>query len=198
VRSNGGMKSDGSPGGNGNLAGEGGARRSARADFETRLRSGDRLELRAWLRLLTCTSLIERRVRQHLRDSFGTTLPRFDLLAQLDRAPAGLAMGDLSRRLMVSNGNVTGLIDRMAAEGLVARSTAPGDRRIQLVRLTRAGKAAFDKMTPAHERWIASMMANFGRTELAQLQSLLASLKRSLEATEAPAKRAQKRRKEAR
>jgi DNA-binding MarR family transcriptional regulator len=163
-------------------------RRPARADFETRLSNADRLELRAWLRLLTCTSLIERHVRQHLR-AFGATLPRFDLLSQLDRAPAGLAMGDLSRRLMVTNGNVTGLIDRMVAEGLVERRTAQADRRIQLVRLTRAGKTAFDKMTPAHESWIASMMASLSRPEMARLYILLAKLKASVERAEGPVAR---------
>jgi DNA-binding MarR family transcriptional regulator len=158
---------------------------AARIDLETRMRSDDRLELRAWLRLLTCTSMIERHVRQHLR-AFAATLPRFDLLAQLDRAPEGLAMGDLSRRLMVTNGNVTGLIDRMVAEGLVERRKAADDRRIQRVRLTRAGKAAFDRITPAHERWIAGLMAGMTRPEMAELHLLLGQLKGSIEAAEPP------------
>jgi DNA-binding MarR family transcriptional regulator len=155
-----------------------------RLDFETALRSEDRLELRVWLRLLTCANLIERRVRRRLRETFAITLPRFDLLAQLDRAPEGLTMGALSRRLMVSNGNVTGLIERMRAEGLVERAAAPGDRRVQRVRLTAAGKAVFDAMTPAHESWIAGMMGELGRPEMAELHALLARLKHSVEHAE--------------
>lgn len=150
------------------------------ADFETRLRQDDRIELRAWLRLLTCTSLLERVVRRGLREEFGSTLPRLEILAQLEREPAGLTMGDLSQRLMVTNGNVTGLIDRMVAEGLVARRAQPGDRRIQVVRLTASGKQAFDAMAPAHQAWITTMMGALSRAELAQLHALLAKLKHSI------------------
>lgn len=151
-------------------------------DYETALTTDDGLELRVWLRLLTCANLIERRVRQNLRVAFDTTLPRFDLLAQLDRAPDGLTMGDLSRRLMVSNGNVTGLIDRLVSEGLVARHPAPGDRRAQLVRLTAAGKRAFDAMTPAHAGWIDDMLSGLDRADMTALFDLLARLKTSLTA----------------
>lgn len=149
-------------------------------DYETALTLDDGLELRVWLRLLTCANLIERRVRQKLRLAFDTTLPRFDLLAQLDRAPDGLTMGDLSRRLMVSNGNVTGLIDRLVAEGMVARHPAPGDRRAQLVRLTGAGKRAFDAMIPAHAAWINDMLSGLDRADMTALFDLLARLKMSL------------------
>ncbi|MSP87458.1 MAG: MarR family transcriptional regulator [Alphaproteobacteria bacterium] len=149
------------------------------SDFETALRATDGVELRVWLRLLTCANLIERRVRQNLRDRFDITLPRFDLLAQLDREPEGLALGEISRRLMVSNGNVTGLIERLVAEGLIDRRSAPGDRRIQIVRLTRAGKAAFDAMTPVHREWITSVMSGLDRHELATLLDLLGRLKNS-------------------
>jgi len=161
-----------------------------RLDYESGVRHGDRLELRVWLRLLTCANLIERRVRQRLRESFEMTLPRFDLLAQLERAPDGLTMGELSRRLMVTSGNVTGLIERMASEGLVERTVAASDRRVQLVRLTPAGRSTFDAMTPVHESWIAAMMAGLGRKEMATLYALLAKLKRSLEETEGPERRA--------
>jgi DNA-binding MarR family transcriptional regulator len=153
----------------------------SRLDYESAVRTEDRLELRVWLRLLTCANLIERQVRRRLRETFDMTLPRFDLLAQLDRAPEGLTMGALSRRLMVSNGNVTGLIDRMEGEGLVERAAPPGDRRVQVVRLTKAGKAAFDAMTPAHESWIAALMAELDRGEMAEFHALLARLKHSVE-----------------
>jgi DNA-binding MarR family transcriptional regulator len=156
------------------------AAQSLSRDFETAVASTERMELRIWLRLLTCTNLIERGVRQKLRESFGITLPRFDLLAQLDRAPEGLTMGELSRRLMVSNGNVTGLIDRLVAEGLVARRPAPDDRRAQLVQLTPTGKKAFDGMTPAHQSWIHEMLGELDRNELAALYAGLGRLKESL------------------
>jgi DNA-binding MarR family transcriptional regulator len=149
-------------------------------DFETSLAGDAGLELRVWLRLLTCSTLIERQVRQHLREDFDFTLPRFDLLAQLDREPEGLTMGALSRRLMVTTGNVTGLIDRLVAEGLVERQPAPGDRRAQLVRLTPAGKRAFDRMTPAHAAWIHKLFAGLDHAALTTLFDSLAKLKTSL------------------
>lgn len=150
-------------------------------DRESALARDDKLELRVWLRLLTCANLIEGRVRAGLREEFGITLPRFDLLAQLDRAPEGLTMGELSGRLMVSNGNITGLTDRLVAEGLVARLPSRADRRQSRVRLTPAGKRAFDAMTPTHERWIDDMLAGLTRAEMAQLLDLLAKLKRSVQ-----------------
>ncbi|MHA1538127.1 MAG: MarR family winged helix-turn-helix transcriptional regulator [Alphaproteobacteria bacterium] len=155
-------------------------------DYESALTNDDRLDLRIWLRLLTCTNLIERRVRQNLRRSFDFTLPRFDLLAQLDRAGDGLTMGALSARLMVSNGNVTGLIDRLVAEGLVERKTAVEDRRAQRVRLTRAGKKAFDTMTPEHTRWVHEMLGGVAREDMEGLYALLGKLKHSLAREEEP------------
>ena len=110
-----------------------------RGDFETALADSDLLEIRVWLRLLTCTNLVERRIRRNPRAKFDITLPRFDLLAQLHRAPEGLTMGALSRRLMVSNGNVTGLIERRAT-GLVP----PGSRRVHLKLAAEAGEGSND------------------------------------------------------
>ncbi|MCZ6589373.1 MAG: MarR family transcriptional regulator [Alphaproteobacteria bacterium] len=159
---------------------EGATPPTQRGDFETSLSGDDGLDLRVWLRLLTCSTLIERRVRQRLREQFDITLPRFDLLAQLDRAPDGLTMGALSRRLMVSNGNVTGLIDRLVAEDLVERHPAPGDRRAQLVRLTQDGKRAFDRMIPAHATWIRELFASLDRKSQITLFESLAKLKTSL------------------
>jgi len=150
-------------------------------DLESSLHAEDKLELRVWLRLLTCSTLIEQHVRKGLREDFKTTLPRFDVLAQLERAPDGMTMGQLSSHLMVSNGNITGLIDRLAQEELVTRSPAPGDRRTQMVRLTEAGKTAFDEMLPVHEGWVVDLMAGAAREDLAELLELLARLKGSLE-----------------
>lgn len=156
-------------------------------DLETAVSHGDKIELRVWLRLLTCSAMIEKRVRAGLRERFGITLPRFDLLAQLDRAPEGLTMGELSGRLMVSNGNVTGLTDRLVEEGLVVREAESHDRRTQRVRLTPAGKRAFDAMTPENELWVENTMAGLGRDELQQLYALLGRLKESVKAAGAAA-----------
>jgi DNA-binding MarR family transcriptional regulator len=144
-------------------------------DRETSATREDKLELRLWLRLLTCSSLIEQNVRGALRTQFDTTLPRFDLLAQLDRAPDGLTMSELSARMMVSNGNITGLADR-----LVKRTPSQRDRRSSHISLTPAGKKAFDAMTPVHEGWIDRMMAGLSRQEMQQLFQLLGKLKQSV------------------
>ena len=141
----------------------------------------DQAELRLWLRLLACSNLIEREVRGRMRREFAITLPRFDVLAQLNRAPDGLSMGELSDHLMVSAGNITGLIGRLAAEGLVERSSRPGDRRTVHVRLTEAGKRAFDAMTPTHHAWIADLLGGLDRRDRQALYDLLGRLKTSLE-----------------
>lgn len=149
-------------------------------DRESALASDDKLELKVWLRLLTCGNLIEGEVRARLREAFDTTLPRFDLLAQLDRAPEGLTMGEVSSRLMVSNGNVTGLTEALVREGLVSRLPEPGDRRSLRLRLTAAGKRSFDVMTPTHERWIDELFSGLTRAEMARLLELLGKLKQSV------------------
>lgn len=136
--------------------------------------------LRLWLRLLTCSSAIERRITQRLRDAYDTTLPRFDLLAALDRAgDQGLTMGEAAGMLMVSNGNVTGLATRLKADGLI--ETLPStDRRVQRIRLTPTGRARFAEMAAAHERWIEDLLAGLTETETADLTHLLERAKRSL------------------
>ncbi len=149
------------------------------SDLESALQDGDQPELRTWLRLLTCSTLIEQHVRSHLRREFDTTLPRFDMLAQLDRGQ-NLTMSELSNRLMVSNGNVTGLIERLVKEGLVSRSPAPDDWRSQMVRLTEEGQRAFDAMLPVHNGWIEDMIGGLNGAEMKQLLALLAKLKNSL------------------
>lgn len=140
--------------------------------------------LRLWLRLLSCSNLVEREVRHRLRDEFDITLPRFDVLAQLDAASRdsvqGLTMSELSRRLMVTNGNLTGLIERLVQERLVSRAAAPADRRTQIVRLTKKGKAALDAMTPAHEGWIEHLFAGLSAGERAELYRTLGRLRGSV------------------
>jgi DNA-binding MarR family transcriptional regulator len=152
------------------------------ADAESRVHDAHHESLRLWLRLLTCTLMIERRVRQRLRERFATTLPRFDLMAQLERAPDGLKMSELSRRMMVSGGNVTGITDQLVAEGMVERRPIEGDRRAYAVRLTAAGRGAFGEMAKEHERWIEDMMAALPRGERDRLHALLGELKASLRA----------------
>ena len=149
-------------------------------DFEAAVQTDDKLELKVWLRLLTCSNMVESEVRSGLRRDFEITLPRFDVLAQLDRSPGGMTMGELSNRLMVSNGNITGLIDRLVSEDLVARAAEPGDRRSIRVLLTANGKQQFDQMTPAHQRWVDTQMSLLDRRDLQQLYDLLAKLKRSI------------------
>jgi DNA-binding MarR family transcriptional regulator len=147
-----------------------------RTDRESAARAEDHRALRLWLRLLTCTQLIERHVRLRLRGRFGTTLPRFDLMSQLERHPRGLKMNELSRRLMVTGGNVTGIVDQLAKEGLVER-TADTDRRAFRVRLTRAGERAFAEMARAHEEWIVQILAGLSKREHGELFALLAKVK---------------------
>jgi DNA-binding MarR family transcriptional regulator len=148
-----------------------------RIDREFIARQDDHRALRIWLRLLTCTQLIEKRVRAGLREQFGTTLPRFDLLAQLERHPEGLKMNALSRLLMVTGGNVTAIVDQLAKEGLVERLDEPADRRAFCIRLTRAGERSFAEMARAHEEWVVELLAGLSRREHEELLKLLAKVK---------------------
>jgi DNA-binding MarR family transcriptional regulator len=154
-------------------------------DPETRVSDDHHESLRLWLRLLTCTLMIERRVRAGLRERFAITLPRFDLMAQLERRPQGLKMGELSRRLMVTGGNVTGLTNQLVDEGLVERQPIAGDRRAHAVRLTAKGKRAFDAMAVEHERWVIAMLGGFSTGDRARLFALLGDLKTNLRSLEA-------------
>lgn len=149
-------------------------------DHETRARDDDHEALRVWLRLLTCTNTVESRLRNLLRTGFDSTLPRFDMMAQLDRNPDGLKMRELSRRLMVTGGNVTGLTDKLVEEGLVERRDDPRDRRAYSVHLTPAGKRAFRQMAKAHEGWVIELFSGLDHHEKTQLLELLNRLKRHL------------------
>ena len=146
-------------------------------DSETRATEDDHQSLRLWLRLLACTNLIENRVRQQLQAKFDTTLPRFDLMAQLERAPEGLKMGELSRRMMVTGGNVTGITDLLEQEGQVVRVADPGDRRAFRVKLTKEGRKQFKRMAAEHERWIIELFEGLSPKHKEQLAELLGALK---------------------
>ncbi|MEZ5614191.1 MAG: MarR family transcriptional regulator [Rhodocyclaceae bacterium] len=148
-----------------------------RTDHETRLTDEHHESLRLWLRLLSCTNLIEAYVRGQLRLKFQTTLPRFDLMSQLERHPEGLKMGELSRRMMVTGGNVTGITDQLVAEGLVVREDNPKDRRAYIVKLTKEGRRTFRQWADEHEGWIARLFEGLGEKERGQLYDLLAKLK---------------------
>ena len=153
-------------------------------DAETRVDRADHGAIRLWLRMLATNRLVETRTRRLLQERYATTLPRFDLMAQLERAPRGLKMGELSKRMMVTGGNVTGITDMLEKEGLVERIAEPGDRRARLVRLTGAGRRAFSAMAEEHERWIVEAFKELSGREMSKMAALLARLKahvRSLE-----------------
>ncbi|MGP1397334.1 MAG: MarR family winged helix-turn-helix transcriptional regulator [Inquilinaceae bacterium] len=156
-----------------------------RLDAETKVSESladHKQELRLWLRLLTCTTLIENDIRRRLSARFDITLSRFDLMAQLEKAEDGATMGDISKRMMVSAGNVTGLVERLVASGHIARNADPQDRRVQVIRLTDLGRTEFTRMAAEHEEWVAEIFAGLGPDEMDRLMGLLARLKRSVHA----------------
>ena len=136
--------------------------------------------LRTWLRLLSCETIIEQQLRTLLRQNFSVTLPQFDVLSELEHAGGPLTMSQLSRELMVSNGNVTGVIDRLEKSGFVKRVRAEHDRRIQFIELTAKGSKAFDKMAVQHERWLAELLSGLTLTDMGTLQQLLLKMRQSV------------------
>ena len=129
--------------------------------------------LRVWLRMLKVSRQIETEIRERLRLEFETTLPRFDVLAALQREDQGLRMSELSAALMVSNGNVTGIVERLVSDGLVVRVPVAGDRRAMAVRLTEEGQSVFSKMASTHEGWVDSMLSSLGDEQTEHLLELL-------------------------
>ncbi|MCX7784342.1 MAG: MarR family transcriptional regulator, partial [Meiothermus sp.] len=158
---------------------------AVKPDLETRLAEDHHQAIKLWLRLLTCTNLITAEIRSRLRENFDTTLPRFDLLAQLERHPEGLRMGELSRRMMVTTGNVTGITDQLEAEGLVRREVDPRDRRSFTVKLTPKGRQVFAEMARVHEGWVIELFSGLSATEKDNLYALLGKLKGYLNHKEA-------------
>ena len=153
-------------------------------DVESRLTEDNHQSLKLWLRMLSCTTLIETEIRTRLRTEFGITLPRFDLMAQLDRHPEGLRMGELSKRMMVTSANVTGIVNLLEQEDLVARDAVPGDGRAYSVRLTPAGRRSFKRMAARHEAWIIELMGGLQENERATMMAMLSTLKRGLSGAE--------------
>lgn len=148
--------------------------------MDTRLTDDHHESLRLWLRLLTCTNLIETHVRKALAKEFKTTLPRFDLMAQLERAPHGLQMGELSRRMLVTGGNVTGIVDQLERSGLLVRTEHPADRRAYLVKLTKEGRRLFGQMAAEHETWIVKLFSGIPKREQRALTESLTRLRGQL------------------
>ena len=146
-------------------------------DLESRAAPDDHHALRLWLRMLTCANLIEGEIRSRLRNEFDTTLPRFDLMAQLQRAPKGMKMGELSRHMMVTNGNITGITDQLENEDMVERIKVATDRRSSLIRLTARGKRVFRKMAQSHEQWIREMLGGLSEKSRKALYEALGELK---------------------
>lgn len=137
-------------------------------------------DLRLWLRILTCSTLVDTEVRRRLREEFDFTLPRFDLLAQLERADKGMLLIEISRRMMVSAGNLTSLVERMVESGHVTRTPSPFDGRAQIISMTPFGRAAFRKMAKRHGEWISDLFADVSASDKGALLSRLAKLKTSI------------------
>jgi DNA-binding MarR family transcriptional regulator len=157
-------------------------------DLESRAAPDDHHALRLWLRLLTCSNLIENEIRSRLRTEFDTTLPRFDLMAQLQRAPKGMKMGELSRHMMVTNGNITGITDQLEKEGLVMRTKVASDRRSSLIKLTPLGRKTFARMARAHEDWVKGLFSGLPENGRSALFQALGELKLQVVASRAQAR----------
>ena len=153
---------------------------SAAVDLDARLTDETHESLRLWLRLLTCSHLVENQVRKSLAARFKTTLPRFDLMAQLERFPNGLQMGELSRRMLVTGGNVTGIVDQLERAGLIVRAADPADRRAYLIKLTKEGRRLFGQMAAEHESWIVKLFSGIPKREQRLLSESLSHLRMQL------------------
>ena len=147
---------------------------------ETPSASRGKESLRLWLRLLSCESVIEQQVRSRFREHFKVTLPQFDVLSELERAHAPLTMSQLSKELMVSNGNVTGVIDRLSKSNLVRRVRSQDDRRIQYIELTDTGVKEFRRMAKHHEDWVEELLADVSLDDMRALQALLLKIRHAV------------------
>lgn len=137
----------------------------------------DKAHLRLWIRMLRATRFVESELRERLRREFDVTLPRFDVLAALHRKPEGMLMSELSRFLMVSNGNVTGIVDRLVTDTLVVRAQRVGDRRTSIVRLTARGRRQFEKMAAEHEGWVRELLGPLDKDAAKDMSESLGALR---------------------
>lgn len=137
--------------------------------------------LRLWVRLLPVTSQVEQELRTRMRQRFTITLPQFDVLAELHQAGEPQTMSALSRRLLISGGNVTGIVDRLERDGFVERQPLPSDRRVQLVALTEKGRTDFIGMAETHKQWLAEIFSELSLPDIQKLSELLNSAKKALQ-----------------
>jgi DNA-binding MarR family transcriptional regulator len=147
------------------------ARQGGKSEPESKAR------LRLWIRLLRASRLIEAVARERLKTQFDATLPRFDVMAALYRKPDGMLMSEISRFLMVSNGNITGIVDRLVADGYVARAQRNGDRRTSFISLTRKGRTVFAEMAAAHESWVDELLGGISARDAVDLSTKLKSFR---------------------
>ena len=136
--------------------------------------------LRVWLRLLACENIIEQAIRTRLRQTYGITLPQFDVLSELEHAGEQLTMSQLSEKLMVSNGNVTGVVDRLERDGFVKRESSKEDRRVQHISLTPKGEGDFKEMASVHERWVSELFGEMSEPDLKSLLQILGKTRASV------------------
>lgn len=146
-------------------------------DFETRGANTDHIDLRLWLRMMALQKMIVNELRRRLRASSGMSLSRFDFMSQLDSTKVGMRMGELSDRLMVTTGNITGLADELEADGLIERLADPSSRRASLVRQTPKGRKQFRAAAKAHEAWIAEFFSVLSKKDKKILLELIGSQK---------------------
>lgn len=126
-----------------------------------------------WIRLLGVTRTAEGQLREFLRVRHDTTLPRFDVLAALYRRREGVTMGELSRLLLVSNGNATTVVDRLERDGLVRRTPSEADRRTVHVALTPEGLGQFEVLAVDHEAEVNRLFATLSEADLDTLTEIL-------------------------
>ena len=143
------------------------------APLRVRTEADSKARLRLWIRLFRASRLIEGVARERLKTQFNATLPRFDVMAALYRQPDGMLMSEISRYLMVSNGNVTGIVDRLVSDGFAARSQRNGDRRTSFISLTNKGREFFAEMAATHEKWIDELLGGISARDAEQLSSKL-------------------------
>ena len=129
--------------------------------------------LKTWVRLLGVTRRTESALREHLRLQHRTTLPRFDVMAALYRRREGVTMSELSRMLLVSNGNATTVVDRLQADGIVTRTPSDTDRRTIFVALTPLGAEVFEGQATPHEAEVNRLFGHLTEGDLDVLTEIL-------------------------
>lgn len=141
---------------------------------EANLSRRQKAETRFWLQILNVHHLIYNDLNARLINESGLSIAKFDVLAQLYRFPEGISMGALSKKLKVTNGNVSGLVTRLEADGYVRRSVEPNDRRSFRASITPVGKAVFEKAMAKHQTEIGRKLS---RIPLEAIEAMTGDLK---------------------